>query len=1163
MLRRLWLSFVGFLMVVALAFPGLAQSDRAGVVGTISDPSGATVPETKVKVVNLETGQAFEATTDRDGRYVVPSILKPGNYQVEASKEGFKTAVSGAFTLQIGDVREVNLKLELGRVAEQITVTAETPLIETQTSNLGEVISGRQVTELPLKDRNFVTLATLAPGVHRVMVGVLVDQTAFNQGDPNAGSVPGLGDSRGSSEASRFSRSGGAAISVNGLRPTNNNFSLDGVDNNEPQFQTIGVFPNPDAIQEFKVETSIPKAEVGRGGAVINTSYRSGTNSLHGSTYYFGQNDALNATPWLINRNRNRTIDPTTGKPTLRKSVERVNEFGFTAGGPIIKNRTFIFGDYLGQRNRFPNPFQTAVPTALSRTGNFSEFSDPVLDPLTCKKPGDISSGGCKAFPGNIITNLANRPDFSPPALKLLNLYPLPTTNVKNPNQGNQNFFGLRRNRENIDSFDIKADHKISDKNNITGRYTRDNQERVRANFFTGLPTAGFGAGEETGNTRQIVVSDTHVFRPTLLNEARFGWTQVKIGILNCGVEGACGEDPGFCTTIGIPNCNKGTPATTGGILTGGFGTGEFEFIGDGGLFLVKSNNFYFNDSLSIIHGKHTLKTGVEGRPRQLDTIDGGRAGGLKGHIQYATPFSSTTTGNVQADYLLSRPAMNAFSGTIIGGDNPLQLRTTEWGLFVQDDWKVTPQLTLNLGLRYELFPNFTEKSGRLANFDLRTSSIAKAKGSGDRIVNTAKANFGPRVGFAYNFGPEKQFVLRGGYGLFYAQDGVDFPPLGRNPPVISSVTFGVFSGNSQVFNLTTGPPVAPVTDPPIIDTSTNLFAVEPTQKVSAIHEWNAGVQWQFAKTFVFDVGYVASRSRHLFGTRDLGNGNNGLGLVRTAKGDPISSVILYDHRSSSNYDSLQASLEKRFSSGLQFRSSYTWGHTIDDSTGVFGGAGETRGTNGGPLNPLNFRVDRGTSSLDRRQVLVTNMIYDLPIGKGKAFGGDVSGRTDKVIGGWQLNVIWSAQTGQPFDVSSNSPSGGNTRADLVGNPLAGLAPDRFLGELGFAPPSGSVTNLAGKKIFVGNLGRNTFRGPGFFRTDLSLFKTTSVNERLKVQFGIEFFNAWNQVHHVVPNNDINRSDPSCDPTNLGGFNPPACSFGRFDNAFPPRQIQYRLKVIF
>lgn len=1170
-----------------------AQSERASIVGNVADPSGAVVSGATVKVTNEATGVGFETKTDDGGRYVTPSILKPGTYKVEVSRDGFKTKVTSGVVLEIGDVEEINVTLEVGAVGETVTVTSEAPQLETETSNRGEVITGRQVTELPLKDRNFTQLALLTPGVSRAYIGATSDQTAFNQGDPNAGTVPGLGNAIGDTPAARFSRSGGANISANGLRPSNNNFTLDGVDNNENLYGTIGVYPNPDAIAEFKVETSVGKAETGRGGATVNAAFQSGTNSFHGSVFYYHQNEFLNATHAQIRRQRAEGIasgqfaDEAAAEAALPKTTFRIHEFGGTLGGPIIKNRTFFFGDYLGQRNLIPNFFRTAVPTAASRMGDFSDFTGAIVDPLTCPLDPTIAGGRntlnplCTTFPGNVIPNLQGRTDFDQVGFNLLNVYPLPTDpTVVNPSQGNPNFVGTRRNQERINAYNIKIDHRLFENNNITGRYSNNDQERVRAGFFPGLG-GGFGSGTEIGNTRQIAVIDTHAFRPTILNEVRFGYTEVEIGILNPGVLGSQGVSPTLCSDIGIPNCNLGTDATTGMLPIGGFGTGEFEFLGDNGPFLVNTKNFFVADNVTIVSGKHTWKAGIEVRPRNLETICGGCAG-LKGNIQYAdadiNATTSTTTGNVQADFLLGRPALTALNGTIVGGDTPFDLNTTEWSFFVQDDWKVAPNLTLNLGVRYDIFPGWTESNGRQGNYDAEARELIRATDGGDRIIGTDTNNIAPRIGFAYSFGENRNMVLRGGYGIFYTQDTFDTPPLIRNPPITTSVNRGVFAGDvATIFNASTGPPPVTASETVIFAPTLNLFELQAEQKTATVHQWNLTLQWEFARDWLLDLGYVASRSRNLAASRQLGNNDNGLGFARTPLGpasptnpspDTVyNSVVAFENRASANYDGLQAKVEKRFSHGFQGRLAYTWSHNIDDSTGVFGGPGETRGNSGGPLNPLDFRSDRSTSSLDHRHLFNANAIWDLPFGRGKHFGGDMSSGWDKMIGGWQANFIFSGQTGQHFGVQGDAP-GFRTTANLVDDPFAGVVPGRFLNVAAFNnpvpanPQTTCVTNLAGKLVCFGNTGRNQFTGPGYFRTDFSLFKNTAITEQIRFQLGIEFFNIFNHNNHVVPNNYIDRGNNVCNPANAA-FNPSACSFGRFDNSLPPRQMQLRLKVLF
>ena len=1156
-LRPLFWMLLCFTLVCSSA---LAQNDRASITGRVIDPSGASVSGAAVKVTNVNTGATFDATTNDDGRFVVPSVLQVGIYKVEASKSGFKTTVSENIELRIGDVREVNLTLQVGATSEQVTVSSEAPLLNTETSSNGAVIEGRQVTELPLRDRNFTNLALLTPGVSRSVAAVLTDSSYFNQSDASAGNN-GVSNAQGDTPADRFSRSGGSAISANGLRPGNNNFTLDGVDNNEPIYGEIGVFANPDAIQEFQVNTSMAKAESGRGGAQINTTYKSGTNDYHGTVSYYGQNTSLNAINPGIGAARALAIQggntPAQALALLPKTVTHINEFGATLGGPIIKNKLFFFGDYLGQRNLIPSHFSTAVPTQGARDGDFSAFSAPLVDPGTGGAAG-FPAG--TPFPGNVIPNLSQRDDFSPVAQKYFKEFPLPNLpNVKDPTQfGAPNYVGVRRNQETIDSFDVKGDYRISDKNTLTGRYTRDNQLRIRGNFFPVLPTAGFGAGNELGNTRQVVVTDTHIFKPTLLNELRFGWTQVELGIFNCGVNGACGISPSWCNDIGIPNCNKGTPATTGGLLVG-FGCcqpGTLEFTGDGGIFLEKSKSFYVADSVTYIQGKHTWKGGVEIRPREIDQLDSGGFGFLKGAIAWA---NGGRTGINQADALLSKGFNADFSqsGTVAGGDNPFILKTTEYSFFVQDDWKATKDLTLNLGIRWDVFPFYGEDKGRIGNFDPSTLTLTRATGSGNRLVNTRYDNIGPRAGFAYVFGPGRRFVLRGGAGTFFALEGFggDYP-LVLNPPNVNQ-TFSPAPGTQA--NFEEGPPVATVTDPPVLSTGTLLFNIPKNFKNEAVYEGNLSIEYQFARDYVFDIGYAGTRSHHLLAERQLGASANGLGSVQTTNGNfGCTAAVCYfnDVRTvegfaNAAYDSLQAKLDKRFSAGIVGTVAYTWSHNRDNNSGLFGSPGEQRGQVGGPINPFNLNADRSDSSLDHRHEFVASALWDLPFGKGKKYVGSVSEIADKFIGGWQWNVVLSGITGQHFTVGQNGRP-----ANLVqGVPVyvnGALNPAAFTDGSNPADPlsicfQNPAQKAAGTEFCYGNSGRNHFTGHGYLRTDMSVFKNVSLTERVKFQIGLEGFNIWNQANALVPNSDH------------GGGN-----FGFFQNTWlPGRIVQYRGKIIF
>lgn len=1200
--RRVTRLLHGFGVLVILlavfALPASAQTNKGTITGTVTDQNGGTVAGATVVVTNIDTNTERTVTTSDDGNYEVP-LLDPGNYRVAVSAPNFSKTIQENIKLETASRQPVDVVLQTGAVGAEVTVTAAPQLLESESSDRGSVVTGREVTELPLSGRNFTQLATLTPGVSRannVGLGGGPEARSFNGGDPRSGSGgPGSSDANGSSESSRFNRSGGAALSVNGQRATNNNFSLDGVDNNEPQFGSIGVFPNPDAIAEFKVTTSIPPAEVGRAaGAVINTTIKSGTNEFHGSLYYYGQNSALNAYHPVLKLKLAEAIGRNASAPeldALQKPVQQIHEFGGTIGGPIIKDKTFFFFDFLGQRNNLPFPANSTVPTANSRNGIFTDFSsrdcngDGVNDgPICNPRTGQAFAGG--TIPSALITTVGRN---------YLAAYPQPTRNLFNPGNGKDNiseanYFTQRANNEKINNYEFKIDHRLTNNNSLTGRFNDQKLTTVRANLFPGnIPTAGFGAGEEQGNSRQITISDTHTFSPSVLNEFRFGLTEIQVSIFNCGVGGACGVSPSFASDIGIPNSNDGSVEASGGALIGNFGTGFLEFTGDGGLFQVKSKNPYFADTLTVIKGNNAFKFGGELRLRRLNTIDGGRTGTLKGQFQYgdtppisqplvtgqACPAESTRvvnigtvttpvlqtqcfvrpdgvpyggTGNGQGNILLDVPAVFVSRSRIFGG--PFNLRSQEIGLFVQDDWKVNDRLTLNLGLRYDLFIPFSEADGRYSLFDIAQQRVVVAGGGGDTLVQTDKNNFGPRIGFAYSLGKEKNMVIRGGYGLLYTLDGVDYPPGVRNAPFSNSVSFNQNGNNTSAtattFGLRTGPPNVPQVDPANIPTSIGVFAVDPEQKTTYVHQFQLSFQYQFAKDYSIDLAYVGNRSYNLLYANDIGA--NGLALARNTTNQFIESGVIYTNGARSWYDSFQAQLQKRLSNNIQGQLSYTWGHTIDNSTGIFNGLGDSRNSRGGPINPFNINQDRGNSSLDVRHLLTGSVIIDLPFGKGQRyFNGN--GALSKVFEGFQLNLIQLARSGYPYSVTCDNCSGAN-RPTLIGDPFASVPAGRLLNPAAFSTNAAflsSVTNAAGRTIRFGSLGRNTFRGPAIYTTDMSIFKNTKLGETLTMQLGFEFFNLFNHPNYTIPNNNVSNGD-----------------FGiiRF-NAQSGRVVQYRFKLLF
>ena len=1174
-IARLLRTLVGTVLFIAvLAISAFAQTNKATISGTVTDAQGSVVADANVTAKNNSTAAERKTTTNAEGNFEIP-LLEIGSYSVTVTKQGFSTKKRENVTLQTNTETRIDIQLAIGEISNTVTVTAETPLVQTETSERGNIISGREITELPLSGRNFTQLATLTPGVVRsnnVGLGGGPEARAFNNGDARAGSGgPGSSNENGSSESSRFNRSGGGNISANGQRPTNNNFSLDGVDNNEPQFGTIGVFTNPDAIAEFKVSTSVPQAEVGRAaGAVVTVTTKSGGNSFSGSLYYYGKNNALNAYHPVLKTKLAEALARRAGVleiDSLQKSTTQEHEFGGTFGGPIIKNKTFFFFDYLGQRNNLPFPSDTVVPTVGSRNGDFSQFPT-IFDPRTGL-----------AFAGNIIPQAR----INTVGKTYLGKYPLPTSpNVFNPGKfccsGNANFFTQRANTEQINNYRIRIDHRFNDNNTLTGSFNDQKQKTIRANLLQGLPTAGFGAGEERNNARFISITDVHTFRPNLLNEFRFGMTQIQISIFNCGVGGACGTSATFAQDIGIPNSNDGTLEASGGALIGNFGTGFTEFTGDGGLFQVKSKNPYFADTMTFIKGNHTMKFGGELRLRYLNTIDGGRTGTLKGQFQYGDngpatgpnancPAGSGTaaacfvradgipyggTGNGQANILLGLPALFVSKSKIFGG--PFNLRSQEIGLFVQDDWKVNDRLNLNLGLRYDIFTPSSEKDGRYSLYSIAQKRVNVAAGGGDRLIKTDLNNFGPRIGFAFSINKEKTLVVRGGYGLLYTLDGVDYPPGVRNVPFSNSVSFNQNGFNTSptatVFSLQSGPPTVPnAPDPANVPTSFAVFAVDQEQKIGQVSQFQLSLQYQFWSNYSIDIGYVGNRSNNLLYANNIGTG--GTAAARNSTNQFISNGAIYTNGAKSRYDALQVQIQKRLSNNFQGQVSYTWSHTLDNSTGIFNGLGDQRQSRSGPINPFDINADYGNSSLDTRQLLSASAIIDLPFGKGQKFL-DQGGAVNAILGGWQMNWIVTGRTGLPFSVVSDF--NGLGRPSLIGDPYANVPANRLLNPAAFSGTRGitTVTNAAGTSISYGNLGRNTFRGPRQWFADMSLSKNAQITEKWRIQFGMDFFNVFNRTNFTVPNNNVgNPSSPNGD-------------FGEIKyNAYGGRIIQYRLKVLF
>jgi len=1159
------------LCLAAFALPAAAQSNKGTIVGTVTDPAGAVVKDAKVTATNVATGEARTATTGEEGTYTIPA-LEPGVYRITIEAAGFSATNVDEVKVETAARQAVDVALTAAGVSGgTVTVTAEAPLAETESSVRGDLITGREITDLPIPQRNFTILATLSPGVTRPAVGTLGGGGNFVQG--------GVGES---TESTRFRESGGSVLAVNGARVTQNNFMLDGIDNNETQFGQIAIFPDPDLIAEFKIDTSVPPAESGRaGGAVINTTTKSGTNALHGSLYEFYQGNFASAKP--------------ANNPNPGNFVQ--HNFGGTVGGPIFlprfgeggphfhdgRNRSFFFFGYNQQRGSRPiGEFAfVTVPTARMRVGDFGELLQPGTTQNYARQGGGtivapigtvFCANGTPAT-ANDVRNCGQ--GLSPAGVALLQAYPLPTE------PGLQNNF--RRNRSFVfdqEAYTARIDHNINQSNSIFGRYSKSDLTRARQNNFpvgaapNGLDLpSGFGAGQEFGNTRQVALGYTSTFTPTVVNDARAGYSRVEIGIFNTGVNGNQGFSAQIGNELGIPNSNF-SANTTGIPLIGVAEIGsvnQLEFVGDGGPFYFTSNNYSFLDTLTVIRGSHTLKFGGDLRVRQNTQFDGGRAGNVKGQYQYGTSAGGFLTGNYPG--IGPDDSGSAIANIILGYTPGFAQRgaqsydflrsNKEIAFFVQDDWKATPTLTLNLGLRYDVYTAPTERFDAQYNFDTATRTLVRGTDSGPLgrdLANTDKNNFAPRVGFAWSgLKEDRSMVVRGGYGIVYTPDVSGQLPLSVNAPTsgnyscsLRDIAAGSCSQLSLATSFDTGIPLPAISNtlPQSFTPGSNqrIFYVDPNNQTSYYHHYNLTFQWEFIRNMLADFAYVGTAGRNLLRVQNIGTSvNNGPGSREVPGFDEI---VTTRFNGRSRFDAFQSKLERRFSRGFALLASYTWAHGLDDTPGGF--AGQSVGPNRyGPQNPLRPELDYGNSDLDVRHRFTFSNVLDLPFGKGRRYLSDNSA-LDYVIGGWQLNNIVTVQSGPVYSIVF-----GGQRPDLVLADVTPTAAQRASGLL-FNPAAftfprtpifgGAPCTLSDFSRCFGNLGRNTFRGERQEFWDASLFKNipvTAISEDFRVQLRVQAYNVMNHVNRFVPKRDFN--DPN---------------YGQDTSIQNPRQLEFSIKLL-
>ncbi len=1098
-----------------------AQSDTARLQGTVTDQNDAVVSGATVTVTNEGTQRQVSATTNELGYYTVPG-LPAGQYHVEVSQKGFKKLVRD-LELQVEQIAVVDFKLEVGELTQTVMVEAGSPVINPGDSSIGNVVDSQQVTELPLNGRNFTQLATLSPGVTR--------------GVPTA-SATGAG---GNAETFRNGETGGAALAVNGLRPQNNNFQLDGIDNNEALVNTIVFFPNADAIEEFRVQTSVAPAQFGRaGGALVLTSIKSGTNNFHGSAYWFNRNTNLQARDFFDN-------GPV---PAYNR-----NQFGGTLGMPIIKDHLFVFMDYQGLRKRIPGSNDVAtVPTTAMRNGDFSELlctGNPtcagtgLAAPITILDP---TTG--TPFAGNVIP--ADR--INPVGLAYLNAFPAPNCDASVDSRCHsiyQNYRNIRLINETWNDFDVRVDWVVNSTNTVFGRISRGRVDQTETPRLTTLPS-GFGSGTNFNYPWGAAIGWTDTINPTVLNEARIGFVRTDYGFAPPF------QNEDICTNLGIPNCN--TPLLGGIALIGGFNT-QIEYTGDYGLYSVPQNGYQASDTVTWTKGRHTLKAGGSFLKRQLNFFRPLSGKGFFSISGNGDQGSHVSTGYEVSD-LLAGFVDNYSHGTQEG---MVGTRTWENGVFVQDDWRVTQRLTLNLGLRYDILTWPSEVLNRQANFDLATGVIVLPGQDGypSNLVGNNWHNFAPRLGFAYQLTGDGKTVLRGGYGIFYFLDrgGIN-NQLAQNPPFSGQNSYSYTQGyritlsgalpcqptctQSQLIATdATAPLPSGNFDNLDLTAPTNVAVVDylknsPTPRVS---QWNLQIQRQLDAQSSVSLAYVGDRGVHL--TRNY-NANQQLYGVSTS--DPghdlypqLGSITVQDNSGNSHYNSLQAQYERRFHAGFQFLGAFTWSRTIDDSCGDLDSCM--------PQLYTNYHIERGLSNIDQSYRMVLSSVYELPFGRGMRFGRNWSRPIDWVLGGWQLNGIYTLQSGLPFSVCVDGAQGSCvTRADVVG-PLqtfpGTITPGLYFNTSSFAAPP-TTTYADGSTTYdrPGTSGRDILRGPGFSNIDMSIFKSFNITEKSRLEVRFQAYNATNTPHFNNPNADLSQSSTFGTITQTLPFSYRQCELG-------------------
>jgi len=1150
-MQRLCFGFVipGVLAALALSPAASAQTTAGQINGKINDPSGAAILGASVTATNMATGVSRQTASNELGNYTVP-LLEPGMYKVTVQKEGFRLTERAGITLNVNTTVRLDFTMTLGAVTESVSVTADVSLLQTAEASLGAVIDNAKIVNLPLNGRNPFDLILLAPG-------------AVAHGRP---SLPGNNIPL-------------SNISINGSPAMLNEVLLDGIPNTSPQFNQYAIVPSIDAVQEFKVQTNSMAAEFGRtGGGVVNVSMRGGTNAIHGTVYEFLRNNAFDSNNWFNNANGQKL-------PPFR-----FNQFGASGGGPVRKDKTFVFGNWEALRRVTGRTILFSVPTPEQRQGDFTQTlaqngqQIQVYDPMTSRL---LPNGSYlrDQFPGNRIPssrfNAVSRnilPFWGQP-----NLPGHPVTRINN-------FISNKSEKFDTNQVNVRIDHSFGDANRLFGRFSWNDSLVMPPNVFEN--DANPASGPQLFTQRNFAVNDTHTFSPTTFATFRAGFARLRDSAKPLGA--------GFdVTKLGFPAyINSATPFVAfPSISLGGFDVANIGFgsssIGPVSSTVINNISNAYTTQADVTHsrGRHVLKAGVDARLFRLH--------GLRpplpnyaftaGFTQGPDPTrGSPTAGHSFASYLL---------GTASGGAVTLQAtqdtQSYYFGGFVQDDFKLSSALTLNFGLRYERETLRNDRYDRLTFLDFESPSPLRPPGltnlrgglqftgvnGNPREQARATALFSPRIGFAWQVRPE--WVIRSGYGTFVApRTGFDFGSFGQTGFSAATALIASIDGISPTtfysdpypngFVRPTGASLGMLTN-----VGGGISSINRDQKAIYLHQWNFNIQRKLPGDVVIEAAYAGSKGTHLLQTLQynqlpdpqLARGNElllrvpnpflglipasqQLGAATTTVGQLLrpyphftAFTAIGETSGSSSYHSFQLQIEKRLSKGLSFLTAYTNGKLIDDGRP---GALAFLGPVPNFQNNNNRKIERSVSAQEISQRLTVAAQYDLPFGTGKTLAGSAPRWANEIIGGWTLNAIPTFQTGTPIDlttsVNNTNSFGGGSRPNSTGKSAKLTGPvanrlNRYYDVTAFTLPD---------PYTFGNVARTLpdVRRPGVINFDFSMLKHFKLTERFVVQFRAEAFNALNNTAFGGPG------------TAIGG---PAA--GVISSASAARILQFGLKL--